>query len=46
VIGAKACGLKVAWLRRDPTRIFDPWEFTPDLTVQNLIELSGELQTA
>ena len=26
VIGAKACGLKAAWLRRDPQRIFDSWE--------------------
>jgi 2-haloacid dehalogenase len=46
VIGAKACGLKVAWLRRDPEKIFDPWEFTPDLVVQNLDELSGALQMA
>jgi len=44
VIGAKACGLKVVWLRRDPAKIFDPWQFRPDLTVQNLDELSGELQ--
>ena len=46
LIGAKACGVKVAWLRRDPAKIFDPWEFTPDLTVQTLDELSGKLQTA
>jgi 2-haloacid dehalogenase len=46
VIGAKACGLKVAWLRRDPAKIFDPWEFTPDLAVQDLEELSRALQTA
>jgi 2-haloacid dehalogenase len=44
VVGAKACGLKVAWLRRDPAKTFDPWEFTPDLAVQNLDELSGALQ--
>lgn len=44
VVGAKACGLKAAWLRRDPAKIFDPWEFTPDLAVESLDELSGALQ--
>jgi 2-haloacid dehalogenase len=44
VIGAKACGLKAAWLRRDPRRLFDPWEFSPDLVVRTLDELPGELQ--
>ncbi len=44
VIGAKASGLKAAWLRRDPQRIFDPWEFSPDLVVRSLEELCGELQ--
>jgi 2-haloacid dehalogenase len=43
VIGAKACGLKAAWLRRDPQRVFDPWEFSPDAVVRTLDELSGEL---
>ena len=43
VIGAKACGLKVAWLRRDPQRIFDPWEFAPDVIVANLQELGEKL---
>jgi 2-haloacid dehalogenase len=44
VIGAKACGLKAAWLRRDPEKIFDPWEFSPDVVVRTLQELCGELQ--
>jgi len=44
VIGAKAAGLRVAWLRRDPQRIFDPWEFSPDVVVRNLEELCGKLQ--
>ena len=39
VIGAKACGLKTAWVRRDPARIFDPWEFSPDIIVASLQEL-------
>ena len=43
VIGAKAGGLKVAWLRRDPQRIFDPWEVSPDVTVGNLEELCQKL---
>jgi 2-haloacid dehalogenase len=44
VIGAKASGLKAAWLRRDPQRVFDPWEFSADLVVATLEELCGELQ--
>ena len=44
VIGAKAAGLRVAWLRRDPQRIFDPWEFSPDVVVGNLEELCEKLQ--
>jgi 2-haloacid dehalogenase len=43
VIGAKAQGLKAAWLRRDPTRSFDPWEFSPDVVVGSLEELPGKL---
>jgi 2-haloacid dehalogenase len=44
VIGAKAAGLRVAWLRRDPQRIFDPWEFSPDVVVGTLEELCEKLQ--
>jgi 2-haloacid dehalogenase len=43
VIGAKACGLCTAWVRRDPKRAFDPWEFEPDMVVNGLKELSGKL---
>jgi 2-haloacid dehalogenase len=43
VIGAKAAGLKAAWLRRDPQRSFDPWEFSPDVVVGNLEELCQKL---
>ena len=43
VIGAKAAGLRAAWLRRDPQRIFDPWEFSPDVVVANLEELCQKL---
>jgi 2-haloacid dehalogenase len=43
VIGAKAAGLSAAWLRRDPQRSFDPWEFSPDLVIRNLEELCQKL---
>jgi 2-haloacid dehalogenase len=43
VIGAKACGLRAAWVQRDPKRVFDPWEFEPDVTVHDLGELKGAL---
>jgi 2-haloacid dehalogenase len=43
VIGAKACGLRTAWVQRDPKKMFDPWEFEPDLIVHGLEELSAEL---
>jgi 2-haloacid dehalogenase len=44
VIGAKACGVTAVWLRRDPQRSFDPWEFSPDIVIRTLDELPGELQ--
>jgi len=43
VIGAKACGLRTAWVRRDKKRAFDPWEFEPDLIVGGLAELAERL---
>jgi 2-haloacid dehalogenase len=43
VIGAKACGLRAIWVQRDPKRVFDPWEFEPDLVVHGLAELPGKL---
>jgi 2-haloacid dehalogenase len=39
VIGAKACGLRTAWVQRDPKRIFDQWDFEPDVIVRSLAEL-------
>jgi 2-haloacid dehalogenase len=44
VIGAKACGLRTAWVQRDPKRVFDPWEFEPDAIVHSLAELKGILE--
>ena len=45
VIGAKACGLRTAWVQRDLKRVFDPWEFDPDLIVHGLAELPGKLSS-
>jgi 2-haloacid dehalogenase len=45
VIGAKACGLRAAWVQRDPKKMFDPWEFEPDLIVHGLEQLSAELNS-
>src|SRR5258705_3219501 len=44
VIGAKACGLSTVWVQRDPKKVFDPWEFEPDLHVHGLEELSAKLE--
>ena len=43
VIGANACGLRTVWVQRDPKKVFDPWEFEPDLIVAGLEQLSGKL---
>lgn len=42
VIGGKGAGLNAAWIQRDPERLFDPWELSPDLVVTDLIELSHQ----
>jgi len=44
VIGAKACGLRAAWVQRDPKRAFDPWEFAPDLVLHTLSELPDRVE--
>ncbi len=46
VIGAKACGLRTVWVQRDAKRVFDPWEFEPDLVVHGLAELPQRLVPA
>jgi 2-haloacid dehalogenase len=45
VIGAKACGLRTVWVQRDPKRVFDPWEFEPDVIVHGLAELPEKLNS-
>jgi 2-haloacid dehalogenase len=42
VIGAKACGLRAAWVQRDPKAVLDPWGFSPDLVVHSLEALPGK----
>jgi 2-haloacid dehalogenase len=44
VIGGKSAGLNTAWIQRDPSSTFDPWEYTPDITAINLIEFSTQLK--
>jgi len=44
VIGAKACGLAAAWLRRDPEKAFDPWELSPDVQIATLAALPDALR--
>ncbi len=43
VIGAKAAGLRAAWVRRNPGTTFDPWGIEPDLIAANLHELGERL---
>jgi len=43
VIGAKSAGLRAAWVRRSPGAVYDPWGIEPDLVVENLEQLAGEL---
>jgi len=45
VIGARACGLRTAWVQRDPKRAFDPWEFEPDIIVRSLAELPAKINS-
>lgn len=43
VIGAKATGLKAAWIQRSPDVQFDPWDIEPDLVAPDLEALAGKL---
>lgn len=43
VIGAKAAGLRAAWIQRQPEAVFDPWDVEPDLVVASLDELATSL---
>jgi 2-haloacid dehalogenase len=41
VIGAKAAGLRAAWVRRSADAVYDPWDLEPDLVVDTLQDLAG-----
>jgi 2-haloacid dehalogenase len=41
VIGAKAAGLRAAWVKREQEALFDPWEVEPDVVVSGLDELAA-----
>ena len=43
IIGAASAWLKTAWLKRNPTAVFDPWDIEPGLVVENLEELADRL---
>jgi 2-haloacid dehalogenase len=44
VIGALSAGMNVAWLRRSPQAIFDPWGFEPTIEISSLSDLHSALQ--
>lgn len=41
VIGARAAGLRAAWIRRSPGTPFDTWEEEPDIVAHDLTELAA-----
>ncbi|HEX5412353.1 MAG TPA: haloacid dehalogenase type II [Terriglobia bacterium] len=44
VIGAKAAGLRAAWIKRNPEEVLDPWGISPDLVAPTLLDFSSRLQ--
>jgi 2-haloacid dehalogenase len=43
VIGAKAAGLKAAWINRNAAA-FDPWDIQPNLIAQDLIKFAEKIR--
>jgi 2-haloacid dehalogenase len=41
IIGAKTAGLRLAWIKRDPNTVFDPWGIESDLVVSGLDQLAS-----
>ncbi len=41
VIGAHMAGWRTAWVKRDPTAVFDPWDIEPDAVITDISELAG-----
>jgi 2-haloacid dehalogenase len=46
VIGAVSAGMRAAWIRRSPEALFDPWGIAPTITVNSLLDLSGQVGEA
>lgn len=42
VIGAVSAGMNAAWLQRQPTEIFDPWDIEPTISINSLVELADK----
>ena len=40
VIGAHMAGWRTAWVKRDPTAVFDPWDIEPDAIITDISELA------
>ncbi len=38
IIGAHAAGWQTAWIKRDSTAVFDPWDIEPTVTVAELAD--------
>lgn len=43
VIGAKAAGLRAAWIQREPGKVFDPWDIEPDRIASDFQGLAEQL---
>lgn len=43
VIGARAMGLSAAWIQRDKSAVFDPWDEQPSVTLDSLMALGEAL---
>ena len=43
IIGAVSAGMKSAWVRRSPKKIFDPWGIEPTIIVSGLTKLPEEI---
>ena len=46
IIGAKNAGLRAAWIKREPTAVFDPWGIEPDLVLSGVDQLAPLLTSA
>jgi 2-haloacid dehalogenase len=45
VIGAISAGLRAAWVKRTPTKLFDPWGIEPTETICSLVDLHTVVAT-